>query len=143
MKKILLTIIVFVLFSFTGLFSQTTLTSGDIAFIALNSDGTHDKLSILLLTKATACDSVTNPKDVDTDGDGTFDSLDPDDDNDGVPDISDISPLDPQVCADMDGDGCDDCSQNPTSVVTPNSPAWPLYTPNSINDGTDTDGDGI
>jgi hypothetical protein len=44
----------------------------------------------------------------DTDGDGIFDSVDLDDDNDGVPDISDVFPLDPNESFDTDGDGIGD-----------------------------------
>ena len=43
--------------------------------------------------------------DVDSDGDGTGDLLDPDDDNDGVPDKDDDFPLDPNESKDTDGDG--------------------------------------
>ncbi|MEM7247457.1 MAG: thrombospondin type 3 repeat-containing protein, partial [Acidobacteriota bacterium] len=46
---------------------------------------------------------------IDTDSDGTCDLGDPDDDNDGVGDATDVDPLDPQACEDSDGDGCDDC----------------------------------
>ncbi|MBI4843727.1 MAG: hypothetical protein HY809_05310 [Nitrospirae bacterium] len=46
----------------------------------------------------------------DTDGDGTHDITDADDDNDGVADGSDSSPLDRYLCSDTDDDTCDDCS---------------------------------
>ncbi len=65
---------------------------------------------------------------LDTDGDGVCDAGDPDDDNDGVPDVLDSSPTDPFLCQDADNDGCDDCS---SGTVDPQ------------NDGTDTDGDGL
>jgi ELWxxDGT repeat protein len=42
---------------------------------------------------------------VDTDGDGIPDSVDPDDDNDGVADVDDAFPLDPNESVDTDGDG--------------------------------------
>jgi len=64
----------------------------------------------------------------DTDGDGACDLGDTDDDNDTVDDGSDSSPLDPNVCSDTDLDGCDDCSTGTFDV---------------INDGADTDGDGV
>jgi cysteine-rich repeat protein len=81
---------------------------------------------------------------VDTDGDGTPDSTDTDDDNDGVLDVDDVADLDPRLCEDIDVDGCDDCSQNPTTSATPNvEPGWPSYTPLPSDDGTDTDGDGV
>ena len=46
-----------------------------------------------------------------------------------------IAALDPDICADADGDGCDDCA-----VGTDGSVRWPTTT---RNDGTDADGDGI
>ncbi len=46
----------------------------------------------------------------DLDKDGTCDDLDDDDDDDGVDDHDDLDPLDPNLCADSDGDGCDDCT---------------------------------
>lgn len=42
---------------------------------------------------------------IDTDGDGLDNSVDPDDDNDGVPDTADAFPLDPTEWLDTDGDG--------------------------------------
>ncbi len=67
---------------------------------------------------------------LDTDGDGTCNSGDVDDDNDGVADAQDGSPLDRFRCRDVENDSCDDCS------VTGGPP-------NTGNDGTDTDGDGF
>ena len=66
---------------------------------------------------------------MDTDGDLSCDTLDPDDDNDTILDGADIDPLDPTRCQDLDGDTCDDCS-----VVQP---------PDIANDGVDTDADGL
>ncbi len=80
------------------------------------------------------CDDCTggsdNPADdgLDTEGDGLCDAGDPDDDNDGVEDGSDSAPLNPNVCRDLDGDTCDDCSSG---------------TDNPANDGLDTEGDGL
>ena len=77
------------------------------------------------------CSSGTdNPAEdgTDSDGDGLCDIGDPDDDNDGVVDGQDNAPLDPNICRDLDTDGCDDCSSGV------DSPA---------NDGTDTDADGL
>ncbi|WP_291860463.1 T9SS type A sorting domain-containing protein [Marinilabilia sp.] len=48
MNKRLLTLVVFALFAGTSLFSQTTLTAGDIAFVGINADGSDD-FSFLLL----------------------------------------------------------------------------------------------
>ena len=48
-------------------------------------------------------DSTSTPPD--TDGDGTLDYLDTDDDNDGVLDVNDAFPLDASESVDTDGDG--------------------------------------
>ena len=77
----------------------------------------------------------------DTDGDGTCDAADLDDDNDGVMDTNDSAPLDPQQCQDLDNDGCDDCSMNAVSMASPTP--WTTYMPNPSNDGIDTDADGL
>ncbi len=73
---------------------------------------------------------------LDTDGDGFCDSGDADSDNDGVPDANDTDPLDPMVCQDLDGDGCDDCSVGVDGF-------GPLNDFDPSNDGPDADGDGI
>lgn len=65
---------------------------------------------------------------VDTDSDGQCDDIDLDDDDDGVLDVEDTDPLNPFLCQDIDGDGCDDCSSGDN---------------NPLNDGIDTDADGI
>ncbi|MCP3978439.1 MAG: hypothetical protein GY716_03775, partial [bacterium] len=80
---------------------------------------------------------------LDTDGDGVCNSGDSDRDNDGVNNGDDSAKTDPQACRDLDQDGCDDCSGNPTSSSTPNDPEWPTYTPDTDNDGADNDSDGI
>ena len=54
----------------------------------------------------------------------------------------DANDLNPQICSDSEADSCDDCSQNPTSSASSNDPAWPVYTPNSFDDGPDYDSDG-
>jgi hypothetical protein len=72
---------------------------------------------------------------VDTDADGLCNAGDPDDDNDGVEDTSDNAPLDPSVCADVDGDLCDDCSIGTDGL-------GPLADNDPANDGADTDSDG-
>ena len=64
----------------------------------------------------------------DFDGDGIPDNLDPDDDNDGVDDVDDAFPYDPNETADADGDGVGD-----------NSDAFP----NDPNETADADGDGV
>lgn len=73
---------------------------------------------------------------IDTDGDGLDDALDADDDNDGVEDTLDPAPLDPAVCGDADGDTCDDCSVGVDGF-------GPAADADVLNDGTDTDADGL
>jgi len=63
----------------------------------------------------------------DTDNDGTCDDIDQDDDNDGVVDKSDIAPTYAYVCADSDGDGCEDCRSG-------------TFAPDDDGDDWDTDG---
>ncbi|MBK6831007.1 MAG: thrombospondin type 3 repeat-containing protein [Flavobacteriales bacterium] len=58
------------------------------------------------------CPSTANTNQLNTDGDAQGDLCDADDDNDGVLDGPDTADLNPDQCADADGDGCDDCSQN-------------------------------
>ena len=82
------------------------------------------------------CPAVSNPDQIDTDSDGLGNACDPDDDNDGVLDATDTNPLNPDICADADADGCDDCA-----VGTDNF--GPLSDNLPGNDGTDTDADGI
>src|SRR6185295_4508812 len=43
------------------------------------------------------CPSISNSDQLDTDGDGSGNACDPDDDNDGFPDASDCAPLAPSV----------------------------------------------
>ena len=77
------------------------------------------------------CTSLTfSPQNdgTDTDKDGKCNQGDPDDDGDLIPDHVDTDSLNPRVCADTDGDTCDDCA---------------LTTWAPENDGTDTDSDGI
>ncbi|TDS17116.1 gliding motility-associated-like protein [Maribacter caenipelagi] len=103
----------------------------------LDGDGCDD-CSATASTDFSAGDNYDPSNDgTDTDGDGLCDSGDPDDDNDGVPDGTDTAPLDPSVCQDSDGDGCDDCSATANNDFT----AGVNFDP--ANDGTDTDGDGL
>jgi subtilisin family serine protease len=74
--------------------------------------------------------------DVDTDGDGQADCVDPDDDNDGVSDDEDADALNPSVCVDADGDRCDDCAVGTDGF-------GPLADNDTMNDGPDANGDGI
>jgi cytochrome c peroxidase len=49
--------------------------------------------------------ALTGTGDVDSDGDGLGNLVDPDDDNDGTPDVGDAFPLDPEESLDTDHDG--------------------------------------
>lgn len=71
----------------------------------------------------------------DTDADGVCDVGDPDDDNDGVLDGEDTNPLDPNLCQDVDSDGCDDCAIGVDGF-------GPLSDNDPDDDGIDTDMDG-
>jgi hypothetical protein len=82
------------------------------------------------------CPLVSNPGQENNDGDALGDVCDDDDDNDGVTDAADTSPLDPDVCADADVDGCDDCAVGVDDF-------GPLADNLPANDGTDTDADGL
>src|SRR5574343_379186 len=81
-------------------------------------------------------DSLPLNDGTDTDADGLCDAGDPDDDNDGILDATDSNDTNPDICGDSDVDGCDDCSVG-TDNFGPLSDSLPL------NDGTDTDGDGL
>jgi hypothetical protein len=70
---------------------------------------------------------------LDLDDDGLCDAGDDDDDGDGVQDGEDDDALDPNVCADTDGDGCDDCT-----VTGADGSGGDID-----DDGADADGDGI
>jgi len=59
-----------------------------------------------------------------------------DTDNDGVPDLTDPAPSNPDVCGDSDADTCDDCAVG-TDDLGPLSDVLPA------NDGPDADGDGL
>ena len=72
----------------------------------------------------------------DTDGDGLINDCETDDDNDGVLDEDDTLPLNPDVCEDVDGDGCDDCA-----IGTDDFGPMPDNDPTA--DGADGDGDGL
>jgi cysteine-rich repeat protein len=68
----------------------------------------------------------------DTDGDGSCNEGDADNDDDGVFDESDAAPNDARACRDTDLDGCDDCSN-----TGPNESGG-----DAADDGPDADGDG-
>ena len=77
----------------------------------------------------------------DSDGDGTIDDEDPDDDNDGVADGSDRFPFDPAEWADSDGDGVGDNADgdDDNDGVTDGNDLYPL----DPNEWADGDGDGV
>jgi hypothetical protein len=89
-----------------------------------------------------SCDDCTSGTDAplddgpDFDLDGACDAGDPDDDNDGVDDVDDPDDADADVCGDVDGDLCDDCTIG-TDDTGPESDSDPA------NDGVDFEGDGL
>jgi len=111
-----------------------------------DNDGVEDGLDISPLVATVCGDSDLDTCDdcsvqgkfapfddgTDTDSDGTCDNGDQDDDNDGVEDSLDISPLVATICRDTDLDTCDDCT-----ITGANNSGGDVY-----NDGTDTDSDG-
>ncbi|MGB7301036.1 MAG: galactose oxidase-like domain-containing protein [Burkholderiaceae bacterium] len=76
----------------------------------------------------------------DTDGDGIFDDVDTDDDNDGVDDINDAFPLDPTESTDTDNDtiGNNLDTDDDNDGVDDSQDAFPL----NPDESADTDGDG-
>lgn len=73
--------------------------------------------------------SETSDDGPDIDHDGKCDAGDLDDDGDGVVDTKDSSPTNKLICADVDKDGCDECSTGTTADLE--------------NDGPDADKDGL
>jgi len=82
------------------------------------------------------CLLIANPTQSDVDDDSVGDACDPDDDNDGVSDGVDVSPLDPFLCVDADSDSCDDCAVGVDGY-------GPLADNDPANDGADADSDGL
>lgn len=80
-------------------------------------------------------DGVRDACEIDTDGDGIIDDCDGDDDSDGVPDAVDSNRTDAYTCADVDGDGCDDCAGGDGFGAAADA--------HPDNDGPDGDGDGL
>ena len=72
---------------------------------------------------------------VDTDNDGIGNNADPDDDNDGVPDVVDDFPLDPTRSVDTDGDGIDDLidTDDDNDGVLDINDAFPLDATESVS----------
>ncbi|MEE2644712.1 MAG: hypothetical protein VYD19_07240, partial [Myxococcota bacterium] len=74
-----------------------------------DNDGVVDLHEVTCLDDAARLNAAIQPQD--SDGDGLCDNgIDSDDDNDGRDDLDDSDPLNQFICADTDGDGCDDCN---------------------------------
>ncbi len=87
------------------------------------------------------CPSVSNADQKNTDSDSSGDACDSDDDNDGVPDISDAFPLNPNEWTDTDGDGVGNNADpdDDNDGVADGQDAFPL----DPSESKDADGDGI
>ena len=114
-------------------------TDADGLCDASDSDDDNDGYSDA--DETTNCSPASDPQNpastpADTDGDLSCNTLDSDDDNDGVADGSDPASLDPDVCGDSDADTCDDCAVGTDDF-------GPLPDADPLNDGPDTDGDGV
>ena len=114
-------------------------------YSVIDSDNNTAKLSRKIIVRDVS---------LDTDGDGTPDYLDDDDDGDGVLDSEDAFPKDSSETVDTDGDGTGNNSDNDddNDGVSDDSDAFPLdpsETVDSDGDGvgnnvdTDDDGDGV
>ena len=78
---------------------------------------------------ADTCPDTENNDQWNYDGDDEGDACDADDDNDGALDDDDTEDNNENICSDVDGDTCDDCSVGSS------------YSPG--DDGFDYDGDGL
>lgn len=114
-----------------GLISGTPSTGGTWVVTVLVNDGSE-------LASTSFTWTVTAL--VDTDGDGIFDNVDTDDDNDGVPDTEDAFPLDPTETTDTDGDGTGNNldTDDDNDGVADGEDDFPL----DATETKDTDGDG-
>jgi|GEM_PF-4817891 len=79
---------------------------------------------------------------IDSDGDGTVDCVDTDDDNDGVPDAGDAFPFDPLESVDTDGDGVgNNADTDDDNDGLSDGDEVNLHGTDPLN--SDTDGDGL
>lgn len=79
--------------------SAGTVNLGDSVAVRLVSASTGLETTEVTLTIGSISDTFSVTTDVDTDGDGVPNRFDDDDDNDGVKDVDDLNPLDPNIGA--------------------------------------------
>ncbi|WP_157974430.1 PKD domain-containing protein, partial [Lewinella sp. IMCC34183] len=139
-----------------------SITTPQLYFADIDRDGYGDPNAPLyscvvppgyVTNAADNCPTVNSSSLADADGDGLGDACDPDDDNDGVPDIDDCQPFNSRIglateyFADFDGDGFGDpnnsfktCALAPENYVSNNFDNCPtVFNPDQV----DSDGDGL
>ena len=128
--------------------SRSFMVSGDQITLNRSEDGTYERITTFSdgtsQTELSTIDSVPgwdNCSAPDYDADGSPNSIDPDDDNDGVRDVVDAFPLDYSEQLDTDGDGIGNNTDkdDDNDGVEDNYDQYPLDSGNII----DSDGDGI
>ena len=117
--------------------------------VADGSDSDSTNRFVCRDVDADTCDDCSSGTDntlvdgPDYDLDGICNDGDPDDDNDGVPDVNDLDPFNPNGCGDSDGDRCDDCIINAMPTPLDDGPDFEsdglcdFGDPDDDNDGTD------
>ncbi|MFI0426351.1 MAG: hypothetical protein ACH34V_05290, partial [Flavobacterium sp.] len=116
-------------------YNLATADGGDGGVYGVGAPAVNPNGTVIAASYIGAYANVVSPA-ADPDGDGLTGICETDNDNDGILDATDPDDTNPDICGDSDGDGCDDCSVG-TDNFGPLSDSLPL------NDGTDTDADGL